>query len=366
MVQFMEVSSEARRELERMARSSVLPHRKVVQARALLALADGASVRSTAKEFRTYPNTVAGWRDRFVEAGVAGVGVIAPGRGRKPEISSETVEAIVHDTLHAVPDDGSTCWSTRSLGAKHGVGKDTVQRIWKARNLRPWLVDTFKLSNDPNFEAKLVDVVGLYLDPPERAVVFSFDEKTQCQALDRTQPSLPMKPGRGRTMTHDYRRHGTVDLFAAMNIATGEVLHDTRRSHAGVDVLAFFKWIDLHVPRDLDVHVVLDNLSAHKSEPVRRWLADPKRARWRLHFTPTSASWLNLIEGWFSVLTRKALTNASFTSTRQLEAAIDVWASQWNDNPQPFVWTKTVDDIITKVKRGRAALDRVTESATDH
>lgn len=366
MVQFMEVSSEARRELERMARSSVLPHRKVVQARALLALADGASVRSTAKEFRTYPNTVAGWRDRFVEAGVAGVGVIAPGRGRKPEISSETVEAIVHDTLHAVPDDGSTCWSTRSLGAKHGVGKDTVQRIWKARNLRPWLVDTFKLSNDPSFEAKLVDVVGLYLDPPERAVVFSFDEKTQCQALDRTQPSLPMKPGRGRTMTHDYRRHGTVDLFAAMNIATGEVLHDTRRSHAGVDVLAFFKWIDLHVRRDLDVHVVLDNLSAHKSEPVRRWLADPKRARWHLHFTPTSASWLNLIEGWFSVLTRKALTNASFTSTRQLEAAIDVWASHWNDNPQPFVWTKTVDDIITKVKRGRAALDRVTESATDH
>ncbi len=161
MVQVMEVSSEARRELERMARSSVLPHRKVVQAKALLALADGASVRSTAKEFRTYPNTVAGWRDRFVEAGVDGVGVIAPGRGRKPEIPSETVEAIVHDTLHTVPDDGSTCWSTRSLGAKHGVGKDTVARIWKARNLRPWLVDTFKLSNDPNFEAKLVDVVGL-------------------------------------------------------------------------------------------------------------------------------------------------------------------------------------------------------------
>jgi transposase len=349
-----------------MARSSVLPHRKVVQAKALLALADGASVRSTAKEFRTYPNTVAGWRDRFVEAGVDGVGVIAPGRGRKPEIPAETIEAIVHDTLHTVPDDGSTCWSTRTLGAKHGVGKDTVARIWKARNLRPWLVDTFKLSNDPNFEAKLVDVVGLYLDPPERAVVFSFDEKTQCQALDRTQPSLPLKPGRGRTMTHDYRRHGTVDLFAAMNIATGEVLHDIRRSHAGADVLAFFQWIDLHVPRDLDVHVVLDNLSAHKSEPVRRWLADPKRARWHLHFTPTSASWLNLIEGWFSVLTRKALTNASFTSTRQLEAAIDVWASHWNDDPQPFVWTKTVDDIITKVKRGRAALDRVTKSATDH
>lgn len=349
-----------------MARSSVLPHRKVVQATALLALADGRSVRSTAAALGTYPNTVAAWRDRFIESGVAGVGVIAPGRGRKPEIPPATIEAIVHDTLHTVPDDGSTCWSTRTLGAKHGVGKDTVQRIWKARNLRPWQVDTFKLSNDPDFEAKLVDVVGLYLDPPDRAIVFSFDEKTQCQALDRTQPSLPIKPGRGRTMTHDYRRHGTVDLFAALNVATGEVLHDTRRRHAGADVLAFFKFIDLHVPRELDVHVVLDNLSAHKSEPVRRWLADPKRARWHLHFTPTSASWLNLIEGWFSVLTRKALTNASFTSTRQLEDAIDVWASHWNDDPQPFVWTNTVDDIITKVKRGRATLDRVTESATHH
>jgi len=366
MVQVMELSSEARCYLERMARSSVLPHRKVVQARALLALADGRSVRATAKEFGTYPNTVAAWRDRFVEAGVAGVGVIAPGRGRKPEIPPATVEAIVHDTLHTVPEDGATCWSTRSLGAKHGVGKDTVQRIWKARNLRPWQVDTFKLSNDRDFEAKLVDVVGLYMDPPQRAVVFSFDEKTQCQALDRTQPSLPIKPGRGRTMTHDYKRNGTIDLFAAMNIATGEVLHDTRRRHAGSDVLAFFKLIDLHVPRHLDVHVVLDNLSAHKSEPVRTWLTDPKRARWHLHFTPTSASWLNLIEGWFSVLTRKALRDASFTSTRQLEEAIDVWASHWNADPQPFVWTKTVDDIITKVKRGRATLDRVTEFATHH
>ena len=167
-------------------------------------------------------------------------------------------------------------------------------------------------------------------------------------------------------MTHDYERNGTVDLFAAMNIATGEILHDTRRRHAGTDVLAFFKWIDLHVPRHLDVHVVLDNLSAHKSEPVRTWLADPKRERWHLHFTPTSASWLNLIEGWFSVLTRKALTNSSFTSTGQLEEQIDVWASRWNDDPQPIVWTKTVEEIITKVKRGPATLNRVTESATDH
>jgi transposase len=366
MVQIMEMSLEARVALGGMARLSVLPHRRVVQAQALLWLADGRSVRSTAKAMGVYPNTVAAWRDRFGESGVDGVGVIGPGRGRKPEIPSATIAAIVADTLHTVPDDGSTCWSTRTLGAKHGVGKDTVARIWKGRHLRPWQVDTFKLSTDPNFEAKLCDVVGLYLDPPERAVVFSFDEKTQVQALDRTQPSLPIKGGRAPTMTHDYKRNGTVDLFAAMNIATGEVFHDTRRRHAGTDVLAFFRWIDLHVERHLDIHVVLDNLSAHKSQPVGDWLAHPKRARWHLHFTPTSASWLNLIEGWFSVLTRRALTNTSFTSIAEVETAIDLWASHWNDHPQPFLWTKTANHIIAKVRRGRATLDRVTESATDH
>lgn len=366
MVHILDGLVEARESLEVVARSTVLPHRQVVQAKALLRLADGGSVRSTAALLGTYPNTVTRWRDRFVERGVEGLGVIDPGRGRKPVIPTETIDAIVSDTLQTVPDDGSTAWSTRTLGAKHGVGKDTVARIWRARNLRPWRVDTFKLSADPDFEAKLSDVVGLYLDPPERAVVFSFDEKTQCQALDRTQPSLPIKPGRARTMTHDYKRHGTIDLFAAMNIATGEVLCDTRRRHAGTDVLAFFKWIDLHVEGHLDIHVVLDNLSAHKSQPVRTWLAHPKRARWHLHFTPTSASWLNLIEGWFSVLTRKALTKTTFTSVAQLEEAIDTWASHWNDHPQPFIWTKTVDDITTKVKRGRATLNRVIESATDH
>lgn len=363
MVQVVEMSVEDRTVVEALSRSSSAPHRKVVQARALLALADGVSVRSTARSIGSHPDTVTRWRDRFVATGVAGIGVIAPGRGRKPGIPPATVEAIVNDTLHTVPDDGGVCWTTRSMAARHGVGKDTVARIWRARKLRPWQVDTFKLSNDPNFEAKLVDVVGLYVDPPERAVVFSFDEKTQVQALDRTQPSLPLKPGRARTMTHDYKRNGTVDLFAALNITTGEVLHDTRRRHAGEDVLAFFKLIDLHVPRHLDVHVVLDNLSAHKSEPVRKWLAHPKRKRWHLHFTPTSASWLNMIEGWFSILTRRALTNTSFTSTAELTERIDWWASHWNDDPQPFAWTKTVDDIMTKVKRGRAVL---TESATHH
>ena len=349
--------------LERMARSGSEPHRRVVRAGALLALADGASVRSVARDLGSHQDSVRRWRDWFLESGPAGVGAVAPGRGRKPEISAAVVEAIVDDTLHSVPEDGSVAWSTRSMAQRHGVGKDTVARIWRARELRPWRTETFKLSQDRDFESKLVDVVGLYLDPPERAAVFSFDEKTQVQALDRTQPSLPLRAGRARTMTHDYRRNGTVDLFAALNVATGEVLHQTRKRHTGRDVLAFFKWIDLHTPRHLDVHIVLDNLSAHKSQPVRDWLAHPKRKRWHLHFTPTSASWLNLIEAWFSVLTRKALTNNSFNSVADLTNTIDTWAQNWNDNPQPFAWTRPADDIIAKVKRGRAAL---TKTATDH
>ena len=363
MVSALELSVSDREALERMARSGSEPHRRVVRAGALLALADGASVRSVARDLGSHQDSVRRWRDRFLESGPAGVGAVAPGRGRKPEISAAVVEAIVDDTLHSVPEDGSVAWSTRSMAQRHGVGKDTVARIWRARELRPWRTETFKLSQDRDFESKLVDVVGLYLDPPERAAVFSFDEKTQVQALDRTQPSLPLRPGRARTMTHDYRRNGTVDLFAALNVATGEVLHQTRKRHTGRDVLAFFKWIDLHTPRHLDVHIVLDNLSAHKSQPVRDWLAHPKRKRWHLHFTPTSASWLNLIEAWFSVLTRKALTNNSFNSVADLTNTIDTWAQNWNDDPQPFAWTRPADDIIAKVKRGRAAL---TKTATDH
>jgi transposase len=251
------------------------------------------------------------------------------------------------------------------MAERFGIGKDSVARIWKDHNLKPWKTDTFKISTDPDFEAKLVDVVGLYLDPPERAIVFSFDEKTQVQALDRTQPSLPMKPGRAGTMTHDYKRHGTTDLFAAMNVATGEVLYDTRRSHKATDVLAFFKLIDLHVPAHLDVHVVLDNLSAHKAEPVQKWLAHPKRDRWHLHFTPTSSSWLNLVEGWFSQLTERRLRRGIFTSVDDLVTAIELWAEHWNDDPKPFVWKKPAEEIIAKVRRGRSALASV-NSATRH
>jgi transposase len=360
------VSEEQREVLERLARSPSLPHRTVTQAKALLLAADGVSIYETARQVHVTSNSIRSWRRRFESEGVAGVGKIAAGRGRRSWVAADVEDAVVNDTLHVRPDDGSTHWTTRTMAERHGIGKDTVARIWRKHGLKPWRIDTFKVSNDPNFEDKLVDVVGLYLDPPERAVVFSFDEKTQVQALDRTQPSLPMTKGRSGTMTHDYKRHGTTDLFAAMNVATGEVLYDTRKRHTANDVLAFFKLIDLHVPEDQEIHVVLDNLSAHKAPPVATWLANPKRARWHLHFTPTSSSWLNLVEGWFSLLTKRRLQRGVFSSVDALIEAIEIWAEHWNDDPQPFVWTKTADAILAKAKRARAALDASVTSATHH
>ena len=271
----LEVDDQDLRELERLSRSVSEPLRVVRQARVLLSAAEGVANDETARRVGVAPNTVRAWRRGFAAGGLGWLGTVAPGRGPERLLSAEAEAAIVSDTLHAEPPDGAVCWSTRALAQVHGVGKDIVARVWREHGLRPWKADVFKLSTDPDFEAKLRDVIGLYLKPPERAVVFSFDEKTQIQALDRTQPSLPMVRGRGRTLTHDYKRNGTVDLFAALNVATGQVLHQTRKRHTGKDVLAFFKWIDLHTPRHLDVHVILDNVSAHKSEPVRKWLANP-------------------------------------------------------------------------------------------
>ena len=362
----LKVTRRQRVELESFARSRSLAHRKVVQAKALLLAVDGVANEEIARRCDTTPDTVRRWRSRFAIEGVDGVGVIAPGRGRKPEIPQATVDAVVHDTLHTTPDDGSTHWSTRTMGERFGVGKDTVARIWRARNIKPWQVKVFKLSNDPDFEAKLTDVVGLYLNPPERAVVLCVDEKTQTQALDRTQPSLPLTPGRAGTMTHDYKRHGTTDLYAALNTATGEVLTHCRPKHAHQDFLFFLKMIDTHVAKNLDVHLIVDNLAVHKHPKVSEWLEHPKHARFHLHFTPTSSSWLNLVERWFKELTDKRLRRGSFTSVPELVDAIDVWAAHWNKDPKPFVWHKTAKQIITKVKRGRVALTHQTKSATDH
>jgi transposase len=359
------MTGDQRAELVRMANSSVLAHRKVVQARALLLAGEGVANQEIARLSGVDSDTVRRWRARFPEQGPAGVGVIAKGRGRKSCLPAGTVAEVVRLTMNEVPADGSTQWSTRTLAARVGIGKDAVAQIWADHGLKPWQVETFKVSNDPRFEEKLVDVVGLYVNPPSRAVVFSFDEKTQCQALDRTQPSLPMKRGRGGTMTHDYKRNGTVDLFAAMNIATGEVLTDLQRSHAATDVLRFFKQIDAAVPRGLSVHVVLDNLSAHNAPEIKRWLAHRERRRWHLHFTPTSSSWVNLVERWFKELTDKRLRRGRFTSVAELTEAITTWANHWNSDPKPFIWKATAEDIITKVKRGRATLHQI-NSPTHH
>jgi transposase len=361
----MPVSADQRSALVRMSRSTSLPHRAVVQARGLLLAADGVANQEIARRCEVDSDTVRRWRTRFADKGVDGVGVITKGRGRKPSIPAGTVEEVVRLTQQERPADGSTHWSTRSMAAHVGIGKDAVARIWADHGLKPWKIETFKISNDPRFEEKLVDVVGLYLNPPSRAVVFSFDEKTQCQALDRTQPSLPMKRGRAGTMTHDYKRNGTIDLFAAMNLATGEVLTDLRKGHAGADVLRFFKQIDASVPRGLSVHVVLDNLSAHSTPEITKWLAHRDRRRWHLHYTPTSSSWLNLIERWFKELTDRRLRRGVFTSVSDLSEAITTWAEHWNTDPKPFIWKATAEDIIAKVRRGRATLHQI-KTQTDH
>ncbi len=307
-----------------------MPHRAVVQARGLLLAADGVANQEIARRCEVDSDTVRRWRTRFADKGVDGVGVIAKGRGRKPSIPAGTVEEVVRLTQQERPADGSTHWSTRSMAAHVGIGKDAVARIWADHGLKPWKIETFKISNDPRFEEKLVDVVGLYLNPPSRAVVFSFDEKTQ-----------------------------------AMNLATGEVLTDLRKGHAGADVLRFFKQIDASVPRGLSVHVVLDNLSAHSTPEITKWLAHRDRRRWHLHYTPTSSSWLNLIERWFKELTDRRLRRGVFTSVSDLSEAITTWAEHWNTDPKPFIWKATAEDIIAKVRRGRATLHQI-KTQTDH
>jgi transposase len=356
-----------RERLEVMARAPSLAHRVVRIAEALLLAADGVATNEVARRVGVRPDTVRDWRRRFEALGIDGVGKVATGRGRKPVYGPEMIERIVEVTCTTRPPGGETQWSTRGVADEVGVSRETARRVWRAHGLKPWRVDTFKLSNDPLFAEKLVDVVGLYLDPPERAVVFAFDEKTQVQALDRTQPSLPMRRGRARTMTHDYKRNGTVDLFAALEVATGRITSQLRERHTGADVLAFFKKIDRQVPRDLDVYVVLDNLSAHTAPAVNDWLAKPRQARWHLQFTPTSASWLNLIERWFKELTDKRLRRGSFMSVAHLTDAINTWITKWNNNPKPLVWTASTADILAKIDRARTALNKHTvNSVSDH
>lgn len=342
--------------LERVARSSTAAHREVVRARVLLDACEGVANTVIADRHGVTAVTVRAWRTSFAEQGLTGWGKVRPGRGRKPTVSEEKVAEIVELTTKSTPP-GQTHWSCRTMAERVGVSKDTVQRIWSELGLQPHRVDTFKVSNDPQFTEKLIDVVGLYLNPPEQAVVLCMDEKSQIQALDRTQASLPMRPGRAGTMTHDYKRNGTTTLFAALDVLTGKVIGQCLPRHRHEEFLKFLKTIDREVPRGLQVHLILDNYSTHKHESVQRWLTRHKR--FHLHFTPTSSSWLNQVQRWFRDLTDKNLRRGIFASVPDLIASIEDYLAANNDNPKPYVWTATAESILAKVQRARQTLDQV-------
>jgi len=350
--------TKAQREiLEHLAKSRTAAHRDVTRAKALLLAAGGSANTAIAWELGVSATSVTSWRARFAEEGLKKFGKVKPGRGRKPTIPDEKVAAIVEATLHEKPP-GETHWSCRTMAKAQGVSPATVQRVWAARGLKPHLVNTFKLSNDKRFEEKLVDVVGLYLDPPDKAVVLCMDEKSQIQALDRTQPSLPMKKGRAGTMTHDYKRNGTTTLFAALDVLTGVVIGECLPRHRHVEFLKFLRKVDREVPKELAIHMILDNYATHKHPNVKAWLE--KHPRFHLHFTPTSSSWLNLVERWFGKLDDKAIRRGVFGSVPSLIAAIEEYLEANNKDPKGFVWTATADQILEKVRRGRIALDQIT------
>src|SRR5215203_3340651 len=339
--------SDAQREiLESLAKSQTAAHREVTRAKALLLAADGLASTAVAYEVGVSPSSVVAWRSRFAEEGLAKLGRVRPGRGRKPQIPAEKIDEIVRLTQESKPE-GETHWSCRSMAKAAGVSPATVQRMWSARGLQPHRVETFKLSNDKHFEDKLVDIVGLYLNPPEQAVVLCMDEKSQIQALDRTAPILPMLPGVPERATHDYKRSGTSSLYAALDITSGQVIGRLHSRHRAIEFKQFLATLDREVPADLDVHVVLDNSSTHKTPAIQKWLlAHP---RFVLHFTPTSSSWLNLVERWFAELTSKLLKPGNHGSVRELNADIRAWIETWNDDPKPYVWTKTADPILESI-----------------
>ena len=333
--------------LVRWSRRPKSPHSIAQRARIVLLAAGGLSNNAVAERVDVNQATVVKWRKRFLKRRLDGL-VDEPRPGAPRKISDADVEAVIVRTLEDKPTD-ATHWSTRDLAKKVGMSPSSVGRIWRAFGLKPWQTDTFKLSEDPQFVDKVRDVVGVYLNPPDKAVVLCVDEKTSIQALDRTQPALPMRPGQVERRTHDYKRYGVTDLFAALNVATGQVLHQTRPRHRAVEFRKFLDVIEDNVPEGLDVHVVLDNSSTHKTEAINKWLL--RHPRFTFHFTPTSSSWLNLVERWFAELTRKKLQRSAHRSVAELTADLDDWIAQWNDNPQPFLWHKTADQILDSLKR---------------
>lgn len=337
------------------------PRQVALRCRIVLAAAQGQSDNSISQELAINRKTVVLWRARFAEQGVKSLWEIAPGRGRNPIYSREKVEEIVATTLQSKPK-GKTHWSCRSLAQEVGVSKSTVNNIWRSHNLKPHRVKTFKLSRDPHFLTKLTDVVGLYLNPPEQALVLCVDEKSQIQALDRTQPGLPLKKGRCGTMTHDYKRNGTTTLFAALEVAQGKVVGECYQRHRHQEFMKFLRRLDAEFPGSLPLHLVMDNYGTHKKAEVRTWLK--KHPRFVLHFVPTSSSWLNLVERWFRELSSQCIRRGAFFSVDDLKKAIHEFLAVWNKDPQPFVWTATVESIMEKLSRCRQTLENIEPGCT--
>lgn len=341
------VSPSQQVELARIARQSRGARSTAFRARIILECAGGSSNAAVASKLRTTGFTVGLWRNRFIVEGVAGLGD-EPRPGAPREIGDEQIERVVRLTLEKTPK-GATHWSSRMLAAKTGLSQSTISRIWRAFGLKPHRAEGFQLSSDPLLVDKVRDIIGLYLDPPHHALVLCVDEKSQIQALSRTQPVLPMRIGQLERRTHDYTRHGVTSLFAALDIATGNVLGKCYRRHRSIEFLDFMKKIDAAVPSELDIHLVLDNYGTHKTALVRRWLQ--KRPRYHLHFTPTHASWLNQVERWFALLTERQIKRGSHTSVQQLEAAIQEFIKVHNQQPKPFRWTKSADQILASIAR---------------
>lgn len=342
------VLSEAEREqLEAWARRRKTAQALAMRSQLVLSCADGRDNKEVAARLRVTQQTVSKWRNRFAERRLDGL-LDAPRSGAPRTIDDAKVDAVVARTLESLPRN-ATHWSTRNMAREMGMSQTAVTRIWHAFGLQPHRQETFKLSTDPLFVEKVRDIVGLYLEPPTKALVLCVDEKSQIQALDRTQPILPLAPGIPERRTHDYMRHGTTTLFAALDIATGEVIGEMHRRHRSTEFLQFLRTIDANVPTDLDVHLVMDNYGTHKTPSVKSWFA--RHPRFQVHFTPTSASWINQVERWFSTLTEKQIRRGTHRSTRQLEQAIRSYLDNYNTDPKPFAWAKSADDILATIER---------------
>src|SRR3954469_23282956 len=341
----IELTSDERAVLEGLVRRRTSARGLAQRSEIVLEAAAGRTNTEIAARLRVSRPTVTRWRRRFAERRLDGL-IDEPRPGRPRTITDEQVEQVVVKTLETTPRD-ATHWSTRSMAAEVGLTQNAILRIWHAYGLQPHRRENWKLSKDPLFVEKVHDVVGLYLAPPERAVVLCVDEKAQIQALDRTAPILPMRPGTPERATHDYRRHGTSSLYAALDITTGKVIGRLHGRHRAIEFKQFLQAIDREVPAELDVHIVLDNSSTHKTPAIQKWLA--AHPRFALHFTPTSSSWLNLVERWFAELTTKLLKRGAHRSVRDLNADIRAWIAAWNDDPKPFVWTKTADQILESI-----------------